>query len=194
VCLDLSGHTAKPLKAGIYEDLINEGFPVERNLLRAAVDWYISHYGYQYALRAVAKRVDLQGREVGTVTVQEQAAAQREIQRIKEMRKVSHHKPAHQREAPAKAAPPAEPVGRLTVETPQDTMRKALAMLEQAKIGFGTALVEHAGQLRANFFTAEARGLYGPLGAEIEGCLAGMERLGNALRPTSEGDSVEAPE
>jgi ProP effector len=104
----------KPLKLEIFEDLVNDGFAVERNLLKAAVDWYTGHYGYQHALRAGAKRIDLQGRDVGTVTVAEQAAAQREIRRIGEMRKISHHQPANKPSErspmlPKPAMPPEQP-------------------------------------------------------------------------------------
>jgi sRNA-binding protein len=74
----------RPLKPDIFDDLVADGFACERNLLKASLDWYRSHYG--------AKRINLQGKEVGTVTAHKEAAAKVEIQRIAEMRKISHNK------------------------------------------------------------------------------------------------------
>jgi sRNA-binding protein len=68
-----------PLKKNILADLQNDGFPAAYELLSAAVDWYMSHFSYRYALEAGAKRVDLNGREVGTVTELEHATAQKKI-------------------------------------------------------------------------------------------------------------------
>jgi sRNA-binding protein len=70
----------RPLKKNILADLQKDGVPVARELLVPAVDWYRSHFGYLYALQAGAKRIDLSGKETGTVTEQEQYAAQIKIQ------------------------------------------------------------------------------------------------------------------
>jgi sRNA-binding protein len=75
----------RPLKQNILVDLERDGFPVAHDLITAAVDWYKSHFGYLYALQAGAKRVDLEGKEVGTVTESEQAGAQKEIQERKKL-------------------------------------------------------------------------------------------------------------
>jgi sRNA-binding protein len=88
----------RPLKANIFDDLVADGFPCERGLLKASLDWYMSHYGYQYALRTGSKRIDLDGKETGTVTTADEAGAKAEIQRITAMRKISHHKPANGRQ------------------------------------------------------------------------------------------------
>jgi sRNA-binding protein len=58
----------RPLTKNIITDLQQDGFPVSPELLTAGVDWYISQFGYQYALEAGAKRIDLNGKAVGTVT------------------------------------------------------------------------------------------------------------------------------
>lgn len=69
----------KPLKKNILADLQKDGAPFAYELLSSALDWYQNHFGYQYALEAGAKRVDLNGKEVGTVTEQEQRVAQIKI-------------------------------------------------------------------------------------------------------------------
>ena len=75
----------RPLKRNIQADLELAGFPAAHELITAALDWYKSHFGYQYALQAGAKRIDLEGNEVGTVTESEQAGAQKEIQERKKL-------------------------------------------------------------------------------------------------------------
>ena len=69
----------KPLKKNIIADLQRDGAPFAPELLASAVDSYQTHFGYQYALQAGAKRVDLNGREVGTVTEPEHLAARTKI-------------------------------------------------------------------------------------------------------------------
>src|SRR5262245_49692147 len=75
----------RPLKRNIQADLELAGFPAAHEVITAALDWYKSHFGYQYALQAGAKRIDLEGNEVGTVTESEQAGAQKEIQERKKL-------------------------------------------------------------------------------------------------------------
>jgi sRNA-binding protein len=69
----------RPLKNNIIADLQQEGFPVASDAIVAAIDWYQSHFGYQYALQAGVKRIDLNGKEAGTVTEKEQNNAQKKI-------------------------------------------------------------------------------------------------------------------
>jgi sRNA-binding protein len=68
-----------PLKKNILADLEADGFPVNHVMLAPAVDWYMSHVLYQYKLIQGAKRVDLTGKEVGTVTEQEEVEARKTI-------------------------------------------------------------------------------------------------------------------
>src|SRR5262249_1167816 len=74
----------RPLKKNIVADLEKDGCPLAPELIAASVDWYQSHFGYQYALEVGSKRLDLNGKEVGTVTALEQAAARKKIQEIQE--------------------------------------------------------------------------------------------------------------
>lgn len=68
-----------PLKRTIVADLYNDGVPRARELIAGGVEWYQSHFGYLYNLQAGAKRIDLNGNEVDTVTEQEYLAAQAKI-------------------------------------------------------------------------------------------------------------------
>jgi sRNA-binding protein len=74
----------QPLKKDIAIDLIkDENFNVAPEMIHAAVDWYKSHVGYQIASStAGTKRIDLDGKEVGTITEPEAIAAQQEVARI----------------------------------------------------------------------------------------------------------------
>jgi sRNA-binding protein len=77
----------RPLKHGITADMQSDGLPVARELMIAAVEWYQSHIGYLNSLQAGAKRVDLNGREVDTVTEQQAIAAQAKLRGIYERRR-----------------------------------------------------------------------------------------------------------
>ncbi|WP_456827178.1 ProQ/FINO family protein [Bradyrhizobium sp. USDA 4518] len=63
----------RPLKASIAADIArDDDFAVAPEMTAAAVAWYQSHVGYDYAMAvAGSKRIDLNGREVGAVTEQE---------------------------------------------------------------------------------------------------------------------------
>src|SRR5262249_19251363 len=69
----------RPLKKNILADLREAGVPFALEETAAAVKWYESHFAYQYALQAGAKRVDLAGRDAGTVTETEQRDAERYV-------------------------------------------------------------------------------------------------------------------
>ena len=69
----------RPLKKTILADLEKDGFPVTYEQLVAGVEWYQSHFGYQYAITAGAKRIDLGGNEVATVTETEAMNAQKRV-------------------------------------------------------------------------------------------------------------------
>jgi ProP effector len=78
----------RPLSNDILTDLQQkETVPVAKELLVAARDWYQSHLAYLYSLQAGAKRIDLNGKEVGTVTEQEETAAQNQIKAIHQNQK-----------------------------------------------------------------------------------------------------------
>jgi sRNA-binding protein len=76
-CFFADPRQRRPLKKNLLADLQGDGFPAAYELLSAALEWYQSHFSYRYALEAGAKRVDLTGKEVSTVTEQEHLAAQK---------------------------------------------------------------------------------------------------------------------
>jgi sRNA-binding protein len=61
-----------PLKKNITTDIIKDGdFDVSPEMIEAAVGWYESHVGYDYAMSiAGSKPIDLDGCPFGTVTKQ----------------------------------------------------------------------------------------------------------------------------
>jgi sRNA-binding protein len=71
----------RPLSKNVIADIKKDtGFDVTPERITPAVEWYMSHIGYDHALAvAGSKRIDLNGREVGTVTEQEALAAQQRI-------------------------------------------------------------------------------------------------------------------
>jgi ProP effector len=83
-CFVENPQLCRPLKRNILADLEQADFPAAHDLIAAAVNWYESNFSYLYALQAGAKRIDLNGKEVGTVTELEQAAA---LKKIKERKK-----------------------------------------------------------------------------------------------------------
>jgi sRNA-binding protein len=72
-----------PLKNDIVDDLNNAGFPVAKEILVSSIEWYKSHWAYQYQLKAGAVRIDLNGKAVSTVTETEAMNAQKRIQEQK---------------------------------------------------------------------------------------------------------------
>jgi hypothetical protein len=69
----------RPLKKNIVADLQADGCPLAEGEISAAIAWYESHFAYHYALQAGAKRIDLDGKENGTVTELEQRNARNYI-------------------------------------------------------------------------------------------------------------------
>jgi sRNA-binding protein len=81
-CFFVYPRLRQPLKKNIEADLQKDGF-ASPELISASVDWYKSHISYQYNLETGAKRLDLEGKETGTVTESEYHAAQKKILEIK---------------------------------------------------------------------------------------------------------------
>ena len=69
----------KPLKKNIVDDLMQDGCSIASEALPHIMTWYESHFAYQYALQAGAKRLGLNGEEVGVVTATEQRNAEKYI-------------------------------------------------------------------------------------------------------------------
>jgi sRNA-binding protein len=91
-CFFENSRLRRPLKRNILADLEQAGFPAAHDLIRAAVDRYEGHFGYLYALQAGTKRIDLDGKEVGTVTESEEAVA---LKKIKEGQKLLIERNGH---------------------------------------------------------------------------------------------------
>src|SRR5262249_14597033 len=60
----------RPLKKNIILDLEKDGFHDDADR-KAAITYYMRDWNYRGCLQAGTKRVDLEGREVGTVTLTE---------------------------------------------------------------------------------------------------------------------------
>jgi sRNA-binding protein len=79
-CFFTNPKQRRPLKPNIVVDLFKAA---DRELawfdVGAAVDWYISHIGYDYACMAGAGRVDLDGKVVGKVTESEAREAENRV-------------------------------------------------------------------------------------------------------------------
>jgi len=75
-----------PLKKNILGDLEGDGFPFTREEIIAVIEWYQSHVGYLRALQAGTKRIDLNGKAVGTVTQKEWDAALERLRDIKQLK------------------------------------------------------------------------------------------------------------
>jgi sRNA-binding protein len=83
-CFYTDPQLRQPLKKTIVADLQKDGFPAAQELLMAAIDWYQSHFAYQYKLEAGVWRIDLQGKQVNTVTETEQRNAKKKIEEGKQ--------------------------------------------------------------------------------------------------------------
>jgi hypothetical protein len=69
----------RPIKNNIIADLIKDGVALAPELLSEAVGRYQSHFGYQLALQTGVRRIDLEGKEDGTVTESEHRTAQKYV-------------------------------------------------------------------------------------------------------------------
>src|ERR1700751_1676729 len=79
-CFFVTPPLPRPLKKNIVADLQKDGIASSAELIAATVHWYQPHIGYEYCLKAGAKRLDLAGNEVGSVTASEQHVAEKKIQ------------------------------------------------------------------------------------------------------------------
>ena len=82
-CFFTTPEQRRPLKKKIIDDLLKDGVPIAREILPAIVERYQTHLGYHLCLQAGRKRIDLNGKEVGTVTPTEQIAAEKEVLAIR---------------------------------------------------------------------------------------------------------------
>jgi sRNA-binding protein len=68
-----------PLKKNIEADLETDGAKIDPYLLTQTLEWYQSSWGYLYAVIGGKPRIDLNGKEVASVTQQERAAAEKKL-------------------------------------------------------------------------------------------------------------------
>jgi sRNA-binding protein len=61
-------HLRRPMKKNIIDDILNDGFPVDRGTLETALMWYKSNSDYKRQLVNGTTRIDLNGDEAGIVT------------------------------------------------------------------------------------------------------------------------------
>src|SRR5450432_3326211 len=79
-CFFEKNEQRRPLKQNIVTDIIRDAdFEAAPELITAAVEWYRSHISYAYATIAGAKRMDLDGNGVGTVTIEEALVARQRV-------------------------------------------------------------------------------------------------------------------
>jgi sRNA-binding protein len=81
-CFFANPRQRRPLKRNIVTDLQKDGFAMARDLITASVNRYRGHISYQYCLLAGAKRIDLNGNEVSTVTEYDELGAKKKIAAI----------------------------------------------------------------------------------------------------------------
>jgi sRNA-binding protein len=125
LCFGWNDH--RPLKIGIHKDLVARG--VDRGVVRLGLSRYCGQVGYHHALVEGATRIDLDGQPAGIVTPQEAGFAAKNYAAVLEaavskqkawcaLAAQGHKAAAEARQrpiaiAPAAAAPPVAPSGRL---------------------------------------------------------------------------------
>jgi sRNA-binding protein len=77
-CFFTDPRDKRPLKKGITEDLANDHFK-DRDERNAVINFYTRDWNYEWCLQAGTRRVDLEGREAGTVTEQEEREARERV-------------------------------------------------------------------------------------------------------------------
>jgi sRNA-binding protein len=79
-CFFEKNEQRRPLKQNIVTDIIRDAdFEAAPELITAAVEWYEGHISYAYATIAGAKRIDLDGNGVGTITIEEALVARQRV-------------------------------------------------------------------------------------------------------------------
>jgi sRNA-binding protein len=160
----------RPLKKDILADLQREGLLAPS--FRSAVGWYQGNFGYQYTLQAGTKRIDLDGKEVDTVTKQEQRDVKKYIAERKRVQRENHSSLAipmatslHQINNTLKGAAPF----RAAARTPTMDVGSPLARLMALVEGVDRALTDTANlTLRTTFGLAGLQTVAAEVQAQIE--------------------------
>jgi sRNA-binding protein len=176
-CFVEIGKNRRPIKKTIIDDLRQREPRWDEHTMQQVLDLYTSHWGYLYSMIAGAWRVDLDGKQVEKVTEPEAADA--------EKTRLESQKEHYARRGQSMAQQhPRDDISRITLNArAEDAAQLALTLLQQAKAGFGNALVDAATRLRQSYFNNGMTSFYGSLSGDIEGCLATMETLGRKLQP-----------
>jgi ProP effector len=109
-CFDLNNR--RPLKIGIAHDLVRElGDAVSQSELQGALNLYCGHLVYLSTLTAGTSRLDLQGKEVGVVSREDELRAAARLKAVKTAKAkartpVTEEKATHQTVTPPLSAPP----------------------------------------------------------------------------------------
>jgi sRNA-binding protein len=143
----------RPLKQKIVTDIINDhDLDVSPELITAAVDWYKSNIGYEGFAMSMpgAKRINLDGEEVGTVTEQEAIAAQQKLNdyhKEKNERAAAAYAPVrvlHERDAPHTSGLPDSVVRKLDTPTPRSKAAPAAATAPEFAALYETLVAANA--------------------------------------------------
>jgi sRNA-binding protein len=85
-CFFTDQFNKRPLKKNIMLDLENDSMRQDDGKLNAALTFYTRDWNYESKLQAGAKRIDLDGNEVGTVTETEACEARERVKAAREER------------------------------------------------------------------------------------------------------------
>jgi sRNA-binding protein len=170
-CFSEDPKMRRPLKKEILADLQREGLLAPS--FRSAVGWYQGNFGYQYALQAGAKRIDLDGREVGTVTEQEQRDAEKFIAERKRIQRENSNLAIPMTTSLHKTNDTlrrAAPTARTTTMDADSPLARLMALVE----GVDRALTDTADPaLRAAFGLAGLQAV----AAEVQAQIDSMQKL-----------------
>jgi sRNA-binding protein len=160
----------RPLKKDILADLQREGLLAPS--FRSAVGWYQGNFGYQYMLQAGNKRIDLDGKEVDTVTEQEQRDAEKYIAERKRVQRENHSNlaipmttPLHKANDTLRRATAPHTATRTTTMDVDSPLARLMALVE----GVDRALTDTADPaLRAAFGLAGLKAVAAEVQAQID--------------------------
>jgi ProP effector len=134
-CFFTNPKLRRPIKKGIEADLEKNGCRIPHHMIARVVEFYTGHFGYKYNLQAGAKRIDLNGKEVGTVTEQEQQSAQTYIKERKTQLNASadsHKVLAVSFDGPPKTPKAPEPQPQTDADDPVARLQTVLESVRQA--------------------------------------------------------------
>jgi hypothetical protein len=105
-CFFMDHKQRLPLKKNIDEDLLRNGMKIDPFLLEKAMDRYKISFGYNYAIVNGKRRINLDGKEVESVTMEERRAADKHIKEAKEIKYGKPEPPSDDNAVKRLVAPP----------------------------------------------------------------------------------------